>query len=333
MELLRKDGVPIGHAALAPDWEPALEWTRLSGLRTLGVWAPEAAAERPLEPLWHAELGEPYMRGFRIHLAGRDDEAWHEDFTLAYFGGLARVAAGQLIEQGALGADEGFLYRALAYAQPGADHGGPPPTAFAVVDQPPRLAIRDASREALEARSAPAGDTHADDFEVFIPAHVLEEASALTAAAGDVETGGILIGHIERDPQGPDVFVEITALIQARHTVGAATKLTFTSDTWTDVRGAVALRHRDEQVLGWYHSHPQDTWCRERGCPPDQQQRCTAADGFFSDDDLALHRTMFPRAFTVALVMTRSIKGVMPRLFGWRAGAFVPRGYRVLAHA
>jgi len=40
---------------------------------------------------------------------------------------------------------------------------------------------------------------------------------------------------------------------------------------------------------------------------------------------------MFPRAFTVALVMTHSIKGILPRLFGWRAGLLEPRGFRVLA--
>ena len=56
---------------------------------------------------------------------------------------------------------------------------------------------------------------------------------------------------------------------------------------------------------------------------------CAAADGFFSTDDLALHRTMFPRAFTLALVMTLSVKGTLPRLFGWRAGLFEARGFRV----
>jgi hypothetical protein len=272
------------------------------------------------------------MRGFRVNLES-GGTAWHGDFTIAYFAGLAQMAAGRLREQGALARGESFLYRALAYAQPGADAIGPHSAAFAVADQPAPLPIRDVSRRALEARSAPAGDTHTDDFEVYVPAHVLEEASTLTAGAGDVETGGILIGHLGRDPQGPDIFVEITALIQARHTVGAATKLTFTSDTWTDVRGAVALRRRGEHLLGFFHSHPQDTWCRERGCPIEQQRQCSAADGFFSEDDLAMHRTMFPRAFTVALVMTRSIRGIVPRLFGWREGAFVPRGYRVLAGA
>jgi hypothetical protein len=109
-------------------------------------------------------------------------------------------------------------------------------------------------------------------------------------------------------------------------------KLTFTSDTWTDVRRAVELRDKGEMVLGWFHSHPQLAWCRERGCSLEQQRRCLAADGFLSVDDMALHRTMFPRAFTLALVLTHSVKGIVPRLFGWRAGMLEPRGFRVLDH-
>jgi hypothetical protein len=84
-------------------------------------------------------------------------------------------------------------------------------------------------------------------------------------------------------------------------------------------------------VLGWFHSHPQLAWCREKKCSPEAQRRCAAAVGFLSAEDVALHRTMFPRAFTVALVMTHSINGIRPRLFGWRAGSLEPRGYRVLA--
>lgn len=329
MELLRPDGEAVGHATLEPDWDPVIEWTRLAGLRTLGVWAPEAAAERTIEPLWHRDLGEPYMRGFRVHLA-TEDAGWHEDFSILHFGGLARAAAARLVDGGALADGERFLYRTLAYEQPGGTVD-PQPASFAVMDRPPPLVLRDVSRSGLLGASAPAGDTHVDDFDVFIPAGVLDEASALTARAGDVETGGVLIGHLDRDRGGSEIFVAITTVIPARHTVRASTTLTFTSDTWTEVRRAVERRRRDEMVLGWFHSHPQHAWCREKRCPIEQQQQCSAADGFFSPDDLALHRTMFPRAFMVALVMTHSVKGILPRLFGWRAGVFEPRGFRVLA--
>jgi proteasome lid subunit RPN8/RPN11 len=178
-------------------------------------------------------------------------------------------------------------------------------------------------------------DAQADDFEVYFQASVLEEATALTKNAGDLETGGILVGHLGHEPRSPglgipDLCVAITALIPARHTVGHSTKLTFTSDTWTDVRRALELRGLGEVVLGWFHSHPQLAWCREKGCSAEAQKHCELAAGFFSADDVALHRTMFPRAFTVALLMTHSGRGILPRLFGWRAGLMEPRGFQIV---
>jgi hypothetical protein len=239
---------------------------------------------------------------------------------------------------------DSYLYRALAY-EPDASEPFPEPALFSAVDLPPPLLLHDLPRAALADAALRHEDAKPQDFEVYIPGAVLDEASALTAGAGDVETGGILIGHIcpeqhaapSRDPAAPstrpsaEICVAITALIPARHTVGHATKLTFTSDTWTDVRRAVELRGSGEIVLGWFHSHPQHAWCRERACPLEQQRQCPSAMGFFSTDDAALHRTMFPRAFTVALVMTHSVRGILPRLFGWRAGLLEARGYRVLA--
>lgn len=329
IELLRENGETVGRADVDPDWDPAVECARFAGLRTLGVWAPEASAVRGVRPVWDPRRGEPYVRGFSVDLAAPGDSAWQESFPAArYFGPLARAAATQLVAEGVLKEGERFRYRTLAYARASEDIAeGPAP--FDVVERPQPLRIRE--RETPDCSSTAAGDTQTGDFDVFIPAGVLEEASALTRQAGDVETGGILIGHLTREQGATDVGVEVTALIPARHTVRASTTLTFTSDTWTDVRRAVELRRREELLVGWFHSHPQLTWCREKGCPLEQQRACAAADGFFSADDLALHRTMFPRAFAVALVMTHSVKGVLPRLFGWRSGCFEPRGFRVIA--
>lgn len=333
MELFRKDGDAVGHVEIAADWQPAIECARLTGLRTRGVWAADASAARALDPLWHEERGEPYVRGFRVQFVSVNGTAWHEDFTTAYFRDVARAATASLAERGALAAGDDVLYRVLAYAQP------PAPAqresdALVTSDVPVALPMREVGFAPLVSESVAAhGDLHEGDFEVFVPGTVLEEAEALTRTAGDVETGGVLIGFVDRDVDRRDIAVEITALVPARHTVGHATSLTFTSDTWTDVRHAVALRNRGEQLVGWFHSHPQLAWCRKKGCSPEAQAQCASAAGFFSVEDVSLHRTVFPRAYTVALVMTHSIAGVRPRLFGWRAGRVQPRGYRILAQS
>jgi proteasome lid subunit RPN8/RPN11 len=340
IELLRPDGTPLGHAGVDPDWEPALEWARLAGFRLHGVWATGAAAERALTPLWHADLGEPFMRGFRVSLAAESGPAWDADFPLRYFADLARQASTDLVASGRLAAGDSYAYRVLAYAEEAtpSPEDFPP---FATSDVPTPLRLHELSPEPLGQGAARHDDAEAEDFEVYIPDEVLDEASRLTARAGETETGGILIGHVCRDPiggangaavsatpaDGSEICVAITALVAARHTVSASTKLTFTSDTWTDVRHTVELRRRGEMVLGWFHSHPVFAWCRERGCPIERQRQCASASGFFSVDDIALHRTMFPRAFTVALLMSHSARGILPRLFGWRAGLVEPRGY------
>jgi hypothetical protein len=115
--------------------------------------------------------------------------------------------------------------------------------------------------------------------------------------------------------------------VPARHTVGDAVKLTFTSDTWTDVRAAVALRRADELLLGWWHSHPAHAWCK--ACPVERQRVCQLATGFLSAEDKALHRAMFPWAYTQALVVTHSAAGLETKLFGWRHGALHERGFRL----
>lgn len=335
IELRRTDGTAIGHAPLEPDWEPATEWTRLSGLRTLGIWASEGTAERGVEPLWHAALGEPYLRGFRLHFGRPDGCAWFTDFSVAYFKREARAASAGLVKQGLLTAGDEFAYLTAAYAREASPAAGAAPR-FSTVEVPAPLALIDTALAPLVASSALHGEAEEGEFPVFIHQEVLDEATSLTELAGDRETGGVLIGHLHRAREmrasgvGREIFAEVTALVPARHTVGDSVKLTFTSDTWTDVRAALTLRGRGEQLLGWFHSHPQAAWCRAQGCSVEAQRSCSRAAGFLSEEDCTLHRTMFPRAFTLALLMTHTISGCVPALFGWRMGTLAVRAYRVL---
>ena len=328
LELSRDTGESLGRVAIVPDWDPAVEWTRLAGLRAHGVWAADSSAERGVEPLWHNRLGEPFVDRFRVHLAAPTC-AWFEDFPATkYFADAARDASARLVESGTVQAGDHVRYRPTAFAR--SDRAAPSsPFQFDAADAPPRLALKDTPVTRLLDASTPCGDAQPADVEVFVPQSVMEEASALTAGAGASETGGILIGHLHRDGERGEIFVEVTAQIPARHTASDALKLTFTSDTWTDVRAALALRRRDELMLGWWHSHPAREWCK--ACPPENQRVCRLATPFLSVDDRALHRAMFPRAFTLALLMTNALSGISAALFGWRTGLLEPRGFRVLS--
>lgn len=329
LELLRANGDALDQVPLVPDWEPAVESTRLARLRSLGDWIDAPEAEPLVEPLWHADSGEPYVRGFRVRLAGPEGRDWSEDFPAPqYFADAARAAAARLVESGALAAGDRVLFRTAAFAKPAEEPAAWAPR-FDMAERAAPLGLRDRPLAAVLAGATTCGESCDADVEVLLPQRVVDEATALTLETPARETGGILIGHLHRDPGTGEVFVGVTAQVAARHTEGDATKLTFTSETWTDVRHTIALRRRDEQILGWWHSHPAGEWCKT--CPPERQRTCHLQTGFFSDDDKALHRTVFSRAYTVALVMTNAISGVSPALFGWRSGLIQPRAFRLLA--
>jgi hypothetical protein len=170
-------------------------------------------------------------------------------------------------------------------------------------------------------------------YPVFVPRHVLAEAEALKTGSGNAETGGILIGFLWQDPSSGSPFAEVTALVPARHTVSASTRLTFTAETWADVRATIGLRARAEMFLGWMHSHPGRFWCT---CDDTEKKRnCPLAGQFFSIDDCLLHRTVFFAAHHIAIVLGDQYMpagGWETRIsaYGWRGGIIEPRAFHVL---
>jgi proteasome lid subunit RPN8/RPN11 len=324
LEVRTLDGEVLHREALSPDWVPAVESARLTGLRTHGVWKQANGAEPRLEPLWHEAVGEPLLQGVRVHME-YDGLTWFADVpTAQYFSDAARsVVAARLVDGQVKPADR-VRYAVAAYA---AAAGGAPRLRFDTMDMPQPFAVRDRGFGGLVAQSTACGEGDSSDVDVVLPEDVLDEMCALTRDAGERETGGILLGHLCRDDARADIGIEVTAHIPARHTVADPVKLTFTSDTWTDVRAAVALRKAGELMVGWWHSHPALAWCAK--CPIERQRDCQLTKSFLSADDRALHRAMFPCAFTLALVVTHSVLGLDTTMFGWRHGGLASRGFRL----
>ncbi len=205
-----------------------------------------------------------------------------------------------------------------------------PFASIAVEEEDSTPACAEASMEQLKASATPLGEQSEADFPVFIPARVIEEASQMTEAARDKETGGLLIGFLRRDPALEEAFVEITAQIPARNAEAERFSLTFNDETWTDLGAAIGLRRAGEAMLGWWHSHPGSKyWCNPQ-CSPEARANCPFSKNFFSHADAALHRMVFPRAFSVALVVTNTDAGLKYAMFGWRNGVIAQRGFSVL---
>jgi hypothetical protein len=321
IEMFTHDGTTsLGQYPVEVDWEPAREHLRLLGLRRGAAFDAERIA---IEPVWSEKFGEPHATGARLTAGELVCEV-----PQSYFKPLAVEASGDLVEKEVLKTGDRFLFQLLAYRQqpePSAPRRG----GFTVRDATPPLAFVDSSLATLQAGAMASGEGEAADVPVFIPQQVLDEAEALTREAGSVETGGILIGRLHRDASIPEIGVVVTAQIPAQHTQSKTTALTFTAETWTAVQAAIDLRKSGQIYLGWWHSHPSFAFCNAE-CPPERRRVCALQRPFLSADDLVLHRTVFPKAYHVALLANHSDAGIAFSLYGWRAGAVQSRAFHVL---
>ncbi len=330
LELLKEDGTRLGQASVAIDWEPAREWTRFLGIRRGLLPLNGPVQSTAIEPLWNRSAGEPYLRGFRVILLGSGCGSITEDFSTAYFQDLARQASSHFVEGDRLKEGEHFQYLVLAY--PGcADSPSVQKARFEPEEVEPLIAYHVKSLSESMKGAVAEGMVDAEDMPIFIPQQVLNEAKSVTLDARGTEIGGILIGHLRRDENLPEIFAEITAQIPTRGN-GQATKLTFTAETWTAVRTAIEIRNNKEIYLGFWHSHPVREWCKNNDCSLDKLKKCPLARGFFSQDDQALLRTVFPRAYSVGLVCSDvPLEQPTFSLFGWRRGMVEMRGFHIPA--
>lgn len=329
VELITDGGVVLGRFPVRVDWSSAVEWARFTAIRR-GKLAPVMASGRSrVEPVWHPRHKSPYVSGFTLTIFGDDSEPISMEIPTTYLQGVAKETANQLTETGKLKAGDRFYFRALALP---ADGEEPPleQMPFSVCEVPEPLPLNPGCLDDQLNDALLFGYPTAGDLPVFIPMSVLREASALTRRSGENETGGILIGHLCRGVDSPEIFAKVTAQMPARHAQSGLTKLTFTADTWASVQAAISLRRRNEIHLGWWHSHSYlKTTCKD--CVKRAEGACTATASFMSAEDVALHLTCFPRAFSTALVISDSpCAGLSWELFGWRQGMVVPRAFHIL---
>lgn len=317
-----EEGTRLGNVLLDVDWEPAWECARFEWLRAL---RPVADRDARIEPDWDPELGQPGIRGFRI--VRKDTPPI--GFPKSFFMPAVRKAAASLVRSGQLG--DGDRVRFVPSAHPIAKGTATPaPGASRMELSEPRESwpVTEASLNARNTRPGP-GDSSpggGDDVPLVVPASLLERVGARSRMAGEVETGGVLVGHLHRDPATSGLWVEVTEQLPASHTVAEMTKLTFTPQTWTDAREQLRARARGELMLGWWHSHLGRVVCR--GCADEARRVCQFSRGFFSLHDRHFQRTAFPRAWQIGLVVNDAATGELSfSVFAWRLGEIEARNF------
>lgn len=329
LEHFTGEGRSLGQTLVTPDFGPAREWAYFEAVRRGALPLVTAPAGGAVEPLWSDELGPPHLRGIRV--AG-------SEFGSAYFLELAQRQAAAYVERGELARGDRYRYRVCAYPVEPEPEAAP---AFAVEALAEPIALGGGALAERLAASDAVGEHDALDAPVFVADLVLREVCALAEQAGELETGGVLFGRLHRDATAAEVFAEVTAQIPARHAEARGTSFAFTPETWAAADAALVLRGAGEIMLGWWHSHP--WFCRR--CPEERRRECVFAEPSFSAEDVHLHRTCFPQAWQLALLVSdlgalgsghgelgsgHGPRGRVPTLYGWRRGKVEERGFRKL---
>jgi hypothetical protein len=332
-EILREGAAPVTTRELQVDWTPALEWSRLQRVRASGSASMIAPEYARISPRWDGREGPPYVG--HVDVGDDDPHGGTEIIPTQYFAGAVQQAVGQLVADGKIKVGDRYRWQVCAYRSANAAPSVPAEGSFQVEEAAstaPMPCVRDLSKLLAGAQhhGPPATESGPPDIPVLFAPAVLKEAAASAVAAGTFETGGILLGKLARDAEGGDLVLQISAQVPAREAIADGASLRFTAATWAQVRAAINLRREDEQILGWWHAHPAALWiCRN--CPPARRATCPSNRAFFSDMDVAFHRTAFQAAHNVALLLS-FLEDTAPRfdLFGWRHGMVAARGYHLI---
>lgn len=328
LELLH-DGRPLPALALErADFGRAIEATFFDALRAghFTEYAPPANAV--VEPVLTAD--SPHAEAFEVAVPLPQGGEQRRRFGGDYFSRVAMRTGAQLAVAGQVPADATLAYRLAAYAdeQPAKTKRG---LALRLEEESPVIPIH--ARERRTTGPVEVWDaTTADDFPVVIPRHVLEESVEEARKAPKREVGGVLLGHLCREENTNELFLEVTCLVPCEETESTALSVTFTHATWARVREVAQWRGEGELIVGWMHSHPFKL-CAE--CPVPVPAECQAKVLFYSGDDEFVMETSFARPFMIGLLaavepkIESTLKRSPVRLYGWDGGKIRQRGFEV----
>ena len=89
-----------------------------------------------------------------------------------------------------------------------------------------------------------------NNLEIVCSDENMKELESHCFSETKVEVGGFLLGKIE------DGKTLVNRVVKAKHTVSKSTQLTFTHQTWDAILDDIKKRNDGNDLVGWYHSHP-----------------------------------------------------------------------------
>jgi len=138
-----------------------------------------------------------------------------------------------------------------------------------------------AAADTVARRGKAIGTVYHDTFSILVHETILEEILDYSEQDAQRELGGFLTGGVFG---GQRQHVEVRHFLPAVDARSKVTSLTFTHDTWAAMTRGVSLRHPNDVVIGWQHTHP-------------------GFGVFLSGYDLFIHRHFFSEPWQIALVV------------------------------
>jgi proteasome lid subunit RPN8/RPN11 len=117
------------------------------------------------------------------------------------------------------------------------------------------------------------------------------------------EIGGVLLGNVYKDAQGP--YLEVAVAVAAEHVHNRGAQVVFTDMTWAHFNRVRTEQYPHLRIVGWYHTHP-------------------GTGLALSQTDKAFHQDRFPQPWAAAFVVDPLTD--MDAFFLWNTGepAVVP---------
>jgi proteasome lid subunit RPN8/RPN11 len=316
IEFYPSNGNGLSVPLAKPDFQTAIDWCQFEALRAGHV--PEGGMSL-VEPVF--ANGGPRISEFRVTLPASGGP-FSASLPYSYFSSTAGRYRAALVKSGELPEEDECHWAMSAWQS---DEG-------TAAESPVTQLSLDIALDSLEGRLMNSNPNRPDDgsqFKVFIPKDVLDETAEMANSASPNECGGVLLGHLKRDPASGEIFEVITGFVPALSAVASELELRFTPEAWCAVRTAIKLRGGNEIWVGWEHSHTPVSWNEQCGrCPAEKQRTCPLATQLFSEQDRALHR-LFP-SFCIALVANVLADGVVHSCFGWNRGVIESRPFYMM---
>ncbi|MBN1901215.1 Mov34/MPN/PAD-1 family protein [Candidatus Sumerlaeota bacterium] len=93
-----------------------------------------------------------------------------------------------------------------------------------------------------------------EEFRVHFTKDAYKDMMDHAGQTDEVELGGVLIGDMFRDSQGP--YLDIIGSVPAEGSNNYGAQITFTHESWNHINKIKDEKYPDSRIVGWYHTHP-----------------------------------------------------------------------------